>query len=85
MFHELRFYDDYTGAIASPWWMFCLLGLDFLVLGALILIFPELLAWLAAGFLFFNGVVLLLVAWRFWRFKRLTAVGVKRSGCRENQ
>jgi len=22
MFREIRFYDDYTDAVASPWWMF---------------------------------------------------------------
>jgi len=71
MFREIRFYDDYTDAVASPWWMFCLLGLNFILLGVLIAIFPQLLAWLAAAFLFLNGAVLLLIAWQFWRFKKL--------------
>jgi hypothetical protein len=71
MFCEIRFYDDYTDAAASPWWMFGLLGLNFILLGVLLVIFPELLAWLAAALLFFNGLVLLLVAWKFWHFKKL--------------
>jgi hypothetical protein len=70
MFREIRFYDDYTDAVAAPWWMFCLLGLNFLLLRVLIVLFPQLLAYLAAAFLFFNGLVLLLIAWKFWRFKK---------------
>jgi len=70
MFREIRFYDDYTDAVAGPGWMFCLLGLNFILLGALIVLFPQLLAWLAAGFLLFNGLVLLLIAWKFRRFKQ---------------
>jgi len=70
MFREIRFYDDYTDAVAAPWWMFCLPGLNFILLGLLIVLFPRLLAYLAAAFLFFNGLVLLLIAWKFWRFKK---------------
>jgi len=70
MFREIRFYDDYTDAVAAPWWMFCLLGLNFILLGLLIVLFPQLLAYLAAAFLFFNGLVLLLIARKFWRFKK---------------
>jgi uncharacterized membrane protein HdeD (DUF308 family) len=71
MFREIRFYDDYTKAVASPGWLFCLLGLNFILLGALIVIFPELLAWLVAASLIFSGAVLLAVAWQFRRFKKL--------------
>jgi hypothetical protein len=70
MFREIQFYDDYTDAVAAPWWMFCLLGLNFILLGLLIVLFPQLLAYLVAAFLFFNGLVLLLIAWKFWRFKK---------------
>jgi uncharacterized membrane protein HdeD (DUF308 family) len=71
MFREIRFYDDYTDAVTAPWWLFCLLGLNFILLGVLIVIFPELLAYLAAAFLLCNGLVLLLVGWKFRRFKKL--------------
>ena len=71
MFREIRFYDDYTDAVTAPWWLFCLLGLNFILLGVLIVIFPELLAYLAEAFLLFNGLVLLLVGWKFRRFKKL--------------
>lgn len=71
MFREIRFYDDYTKALASPGWLFCLLGLSFILLGTLIVIFPELLAWLVAASLIFSGAVLLAVAWQFRRFQKL--------------
>ena len=71
MFREIRFYDDYTSAVASPWWIFALLCADFVLLSVLIFIFPQLLAWLVAGFLLVNGLVLLGVAWKLWRFKKL--------------
>jgi hypothetical protein len=61
---------DYTDAVAAPGWMFCLLGLNFILLGVLIVLFPQLLAWLAAAFLFLNGAVLLLIAWKFRRLKK---------------
>lgn len=70
MFREIRFYDSYTDAVTAPWWMFCLLGLNFILLGGLIILFPQLLAYLVAAFLFFNGLVLMLIAWKFWRFKK---------------
>lgn len=50
--------------------MFCLLGLNFILLGLLIVLFPQLLAYLVAALLFLNGLVLLLIAWKFWRFKK---------------
>lgn len=71
MFREIRFYDNYTSAVAAPWWMFALLALNFFLLGTLIMLFPEMLAYLVAGFFFFDGMLLLLVAWKYWRFKKL--------------
>ncbi len=70
MFREIRFYDDYTAAVASPWWIYA-------VQGVLIVIIPQLLAWLVAGCLIFNGLLLLGVAWQLWRFKKTTASGGK--------
>ncbi len=71
MFREIRFYDDYTEAVASPGKWFGALGLNFLLLGLLIVIFPDLLAWLVAAFLILAGAGLLVVAWQFRRFKQL--------------
>lgn len=71
MFREIRFYDNYTSEVASPWWLFLGLGLNFLLLGLLIVLFPQLLAWLAGAFLCLNGAILLAIAWRYRRLKKL--------------
>ena len=76
MFREIRFYDDYTTAVASPWWIFALLGV-------LIVIFPQLLAWLVAGCLIFKASCCW--AWRcsFGGSRKITASGGKCIGCHE--
>jgi len=71
MFREIRFYDNYTAAAAAPQWLFLLLGLQFIVLGVLILVFPELLAYLVAGFFIFAGAIQLLIARHLSRLKKL--------------
>jgi len=71
MFREIRFYDNYTAAVAAPQWLFLLLGLQFIVLGVLILVFPELLAYLVAGFFIFAGAIQLLIARHLSRLKKL--------------
>ncbi len=71
MFREIRFYDKYTEAVAAPQRLFCLLGLNFLILGVLIIIFPAMLAYLVAGFFIASGVILLLISRQLARFKRL--------------
>lgn len=68
MFSEMRFYDDYPMGAPSPWRLFLVLGLNFILLGLLIIIFPELLAYLAGGFLLINGALLLAIAWHYWQF-----------------
>ena len=71
MFREIRFYDDYTAAVGAPAWLFCLQGLNFPLLGALILFCPQLLPYLVAGFFIFAGTLQLVIAWQFRRFKKL--------------
>jgi len=70
MFREIRFYDHYTAGVASPGRLFLVLGLNFILLGLLIVVFSELLAWLAGSFLFLNGVLLLAIAWKYWRLNK---------------
>ena len=72
MFREIRFYDKYTDADAAPQWLFCGLGLNFLLLGGLVLILPALLAYLVAGFFIASGIILLLIARQLSRLKRLS-------------
>lgn len=71
MFREIRFYDDYTREVTSPAWLYMLLGLSLILLAVLIMLMPELLAYLVAGFLLFDGLVLLVIGWRLRRFARL--------------
>ncbi len=44
--------------IGAPGALITLIGGSFLLLGLLIMIFPELLAYLVGGFLLFDGIVL---------------------------
>lgn len=71
MFREIRFYDRYTREIASPGWLYLLLGLSLILLAVLILLMPELLAYLVAAFLLFDGVLFLIIGWQLRRFARL--------------
>jgi hypothetical protein len=71
MFRQIIFYDKYTSEIISPWWVYLLLGLNLILLAALIILFPELLAYLVAAFLIFDGTLFLWMAYRVRKFKRL--------------
>jgi hypothetical protein len=71
MFRQIVFYHNYTNEIISPWWVYLLLGVNLILLAALIVMFPELVAYLVAGFLIFDGVLFLWIAYRMWKFKRL--------------
>jgi hypothetical protein len=71
MFRQIIFYDNYTNEIISPWWVYLLLGVNLILLAALIIMFPELVAYLVAGFLIFDGVLFLWIAYRMRKFKRL--------------
>ena len=62
--------DHWTGKWLSSWWMFAILGIDFILLGILIIVFPELLAYLVAGFLLFNGLIFLMLAINIWRLRK---------------
>ncbi|GAB4375383.1 MAG: hypothetical protein Kow0075_01700 [Salibacteraceae bacterium] len=44
--------------------MYLLMGLNFILLAVLIFIYPDLLAYLVAGFLLFNGILMVAMAIR---------------------
>ncbi|RMG82036.1 MAG: hypothetical protein D6714_11975 [Bacteroidetes bacterium] len=69
MFRNIEFYDEFAGQLFSPWWMYLLMGFNFILMAVLIFIFPEFLAYLVAAFLFLNGVVMvgLAIRVRKWR------------------
>lgn len=70
MFRELRFYDSYTREIASPAWLYLLVGFSLILLAVLIMVMPELLAYLVAAFLLFDGLLFVVIGWQLRRFAR---------------
>ncbi len=70
MFRSIEFYDNLTDHLFSPWWMYLLIGINFVLMAVLIFIFPELLAYLIAAFLLLNGLLLIGVAFQVRRLKK---------------
>jgi len=71
MFHEVRFYDNYTDHVAAGSWLYALLGASLIVLALLIFAFPALLAYLIASFLLFDGIIFMVIGWRLHSLRRL--------------
>ena len=71
MSRELHLYDSYIRQIAGPWWLYLLLGLNLVLLAMLIMVFPELLAYLVAGFLLFDGLLFIGIGWQLRRLANL--------------
>jgi uncharacterized membrane protein HdeD (DUF308 family) len=69
MFRNIEFYDRLTGFFVRPWWIYLLMGIDFILLAILIVIFPALAAYLIAGFLLLNGVLLVSLGFKYRNLK----------------
>ncbi len=69
-YFELRLLDYVTKELSALWWLYLLQGIGLVLLGIAVVIFPELLAILAASFFIAVGIVLLMLAWRIRRVKR---------------
>lgn len=69
MFRNKMFYDNLTDSIVDTWTFYLMIGLSLVISGLLILIFPELLAYLVAIFLLFNGVLFLAVSYKMRNLK----------------
>jgi cytochrome bd-type quinol oxidase subunit 2 len=61
--------QSFLTRIGAPGALISIIGGSFLVLGLLIMIFPELLAWLVGGFLIFDGIILLSLGLKTRRFE----------------
>lgn len=62
---------DYVHSTSTAlFWMFLLQGASFLVLGVLIILYPEVLFALAAALCVWIGLTTLLIAWRVRKFRR---------------
>lgn len=67
--YRLEFYDMFFRYLFSSWWMYAVLGINFVVLGLLIYWYPELLSLLIAALLFFCGLIFLIISWGIWSAK----------------
>lgn len=69
-YFDLRPIEFLTKELSALWWFYLLQGLGLILLGIAIVVFPELLAILAASFFIAVGVSVLMLAWRVGRVKR---------------
>ncbi len=69
-YFDLRPIEFLTKELSALWWFYLLQGLGLILLGIAIVVFPELLAILAASFFIAVGVSVLMLAWRVRRVKR---------------
>ncbi len=69
-YFDLRPLDYLTAELSVLWWFFLLQGFALILLGIAVIIFPQLLAILAAAFFIAIGIVLLTFAWRVRRVKQ---------------
>ncbi|MGC8950681.1 hypothetical protein [Chloroflexus sp.] len=67
---DFRPFDYLTAELAALWWFYLSQGLALIALGVAVIIWPELLAYLAAIFFIAIGVVLLVLGWRVRQVKR---------------
>ncbi len=67
---DLRPLDHLTQELSALWWLYLIQGIALILLGVLVIIWPELLAILAAAFFIAIGVVLLSLGWRVRQVKR---------------
>ncbi len=69
-YFDLRPFDFLTKELSALWWFYLLQGIGLILLGIAIVIFPELLAILAASFFIAVGISVLMLAWRVRRVQR---------------
>ncbi len=70
MFKRIEFYDNLTGHLFSPWWIYLLIGINLVIMSILIFFFPDFLAYLVAAFLLLNGVFFLALSLQVRRLKK---------------
>ncbi len=67
---DFRPFDYLTAELSALWWFYLSQGLALIALGIVVIIWPELLALLAAAFFIAIGSVLLVLGWRVRQVKR---------------
>ena len=69
-YFDVRPLEYITKELAALWWFYLLQGIGLILLGIAVVLFPELLAILAAAFFIAVGSILLMLAWRVRRVTR---------------
>ncbi|HWQ15499.1 MAG TPA: hypothetical protein VNL77_22045 [Roseiflexaceae bacterium] len=69
-YFDLRPLDHLTAELSALWWFYLSQGLALILLGIAVIVWPDLLAVLAAAFFIAIGVVLITLGWRVRRVKR---------------
>ncbi len=69
-YFDLRPLDYLTKELSALWWFYLLQGIGLILLGIAVVIFPQLLAILAASCFIAVGSDLLVLAWRVQQVKR---------------
>lgn len=67
---DFRPFDYITAELSALWWFYLSQGVALVALGVAVIVWPELLAYLAAVFFIAIGVVLLVLGWRVRQVKR---------------
>ncbi len=67
---DFRPFDYLTSELSALWWLYLAQGIALIALGVAVIVWPELLAILAAAFFIAIGMVLLALGWRVRQVKR---------------
>lgn len=67
---DFRPFDYITPELSALWWFYLSQGIALIALGVAVIVWPELLAFLAAAFFIAIGIVLLVLGWRVRQVKR---------------
>jgi uncharacterized membrane protein HdeD (DUF308 family) len=69
-YFDLRPIDFFVKNLNMLWWYYLFLGLVLVLLGAAIIVWPDLLIALVAAVFIFAGTSVLALSWRVWRLQR---------------
>jgi len=67
---DIIFASGPANQLFSPWWFYLLLGLNLILLSALIVFFPALLWLIVSSFMMMDGLLLLWLAIAVYRTKK---------------
>ena len=62
MFKKILFYDNLTNSLAETWSSFLLQGLVLILIGVMVVLFPQLIAAMVAATFIFMGLIFISIA-----------------------